>query len=134
MSAKKKDKYVFDFEAFLEGLAQLEHEQWTFWASNLLREEKRITKKRRERWEELLATNWEDIPQDAKEIDYEFASKVISMFAMNPFPNLLLIGEFILDAVYPEDAFFGSSDDPGVQYIDTMRKLIRQIKKIRGES
>jgi hypothetical protein len=146
MSAKKKKRGVkvrqpspferpirFDFSIFREGLAQLEREQWTAWAHAIMQEEKRITKKRQTRWKELMATNWEDLSEETKAMDYEFADKVIAMFAMNPFDNLVIIGEFILDAVYPEDIFFGSSDDPGVQYIDAMRQALRRIKEIRGE-
>lgn len=138
MSAKKKTtkkkKPEFDFSTFRDGLAQLEREQWGVWANAIMQEEKKITKKRQDRWKELMATNWEDLSEKEKVMDYEFADKVIAMFAMNALPNILLIGEYILESVYPEDVFFGSSDDPGVQYIDAMRQALRRIKEIRGES
>ena len=142
MTAKKKSKSVnsvkvvdtFDFNTFREKLALLEREQWNVWALNILAEESKITKKRRERWEKYFQMNWEDLPDSVKESDFEFADKVIAMFSQDPFDNLLFIGKYILDVVYPEDTFFGSSEDVGVQYIDAMRQAFNRIMEIRAES
>ena len=134
MSAKKKTKKKapeFDFDKFRGDLAKLEHEQWTSWAYGLMQEEK-LSAKRRKRWTRLMESNWEDLTDEDTVADYEFADIVLKVLADDAFNNLVLIAEYILDGIYPENLFTGTSGDIGVKFIVALREALREVKEVTG--
>lgn len=48
------------------------------------------------------------------------------------FETLLYIGRRILDEVYPEDIFIGSSGSTALEYIVALRNAIKQIEEVRA--
>lgn len=66
-----------DREELIEKLAALEHEQWVGW-SKAIRQEESITLSRVNRWKELWC-DYEELPEDVKEQDREYARKVIEV-------------------------------------------------------
>ncbi len=62
-----------------ERLAELEHEQWMAWAKSLMRTEK-IDPDRRFRWESLFIP-YEDLSEAQKDLDREWADKVLAIVA-----------------------------------------------------
>ena len=132
MNAKTKEKKPeFDFDKFREGLAKLEHEQWSSWAYNLMEEEK-LSAKRRKRWERLTLSNWEDLTDEDTVADYQFADIVIRLLADDAFNNLVLIAEYILDGIYPENLFTSASEDIGIKFIVALRDVLREVKEVTG--
>ena len=53
----------------LESLARAEHNQWCDWASRLLAQEKGISQERKDRWERLIKTPYEQLTDEEKESD-----------------------------------------------------------------
>jgi hypothetical protein len=60
-----------------ERLAALEHEQWMQWAKELL-EKENISPERAERWKKFFVP-YNQLPDDAKEDDREWAENVIAI-------------------------------------------------------
>ena len=68
----------------IEVLAKLEHEQWAYWAVNLLKDEKvEFDKVTAARWRELIATKYEDLDEEMKEEDRKWARKVLAVLTQN---------------------------------------------------
>ena len=62
----------------IEELASLEHDQWRSWARHLLFHadgEPNISERRKKRWEELINTEYEDLNEEWKEFDRQWALK-----------------------------------------------------------
>lgn len=69
-------------EALLEQLAELEHEQWAKWARHLLYHadgEPNLSERRRKRWGELLSLRYDELTEEWKEYDREWARKVLEI-------------------------------------------------------
>jgi RyR domain len=64
---------------FIEKLAELEHEQWMSWVKAIWNE---ISAERRARWTPMLIP-YEDLSDDAKEQDREWARKVLGAVRFN---------------------------------------------------
>ena len=60
-----------------EKLAALEHEQWAYWARWVLDHYDPALAK--ERWEPLIATPYEDLTEELKDKDREWADKVLEI-------------------------------------------------------
>lgn len=60
----------------LEKLAAIEHRQWVQWATKLLQEEPYVSRSMRARWERLFVS-YEDLPEEWKEYDREWARHVL---------------------------------------------------------
>ncbi len=65
-------------EDLIEKLAALEHEQWICWAKDILKTED-ISKERAERWKELFATPYDELDEEMKELDREWARKALAI-------------------------------------------------------
>ena len=66
-----------DDDSILTQLSALEHEQWMSWAKDILKTED-IAPERAERWKELFIP-YEDLDEEQKEKDREWARKVLSI-------------------------------------------------------
>jgi len=64
-------------DLLIEKLAALEHDQWMEWAKDILKTET-INKERVERWRKLFIP-YEDLSEEMKELDREWAYKVLSI-------------------------------------------------------
>ena len=53
----------------IELLAAGEHEQWAYWAKNILETEPGLSEGRKERWPAIIATPYKELSEDLKEID-----------------------------------------------------------------
>lgn len=71
------DKDVSD-EELIEKLAALEHEQWVFWAKDILKTED-INKERADQWEKLFVP-YDELTEEMKEEDRKWARKVLKIF------------------------------------------------------
>jgi len=60
-----------------ERLAELEHEQWMYWAKNILKTEK-ISEERKRRWKQYFC-DYKDLPEDIKDQDRIWADKVLEI-------------------------------------------------------
>ena len=60
----------------LERLAALEHEQWVHWARAVSEE---VSEERRKRWEKYFVP-YDQLPEDVKKSDREWANKAIKIF------------------------------------------------------
>ena len=70
-------------EDSLEALAELEHEQWIYWAKNIL-ETETISPQRKERWQKLFC-GYNQLNENAKEQDRVWARKVLQILTnFNP--------------------------------------------------
>jgi hypothetical protein len=67
-----------DKETLLEQLAALEHEQWMKWAKELMRKEK-LSEERIARWEKDCFKPYEELTEEMKEFDREWARKVLKI-------------------------------------------------------
>ena len=65
----------------LEMLAELEHEQWIFWAKSIIKSEK-ISDKRKNRWEKLFIP-YCDLNKNQKEQDRIWARKIMRMLEID---------------------------------------------------
>lgn len=63
-------------DPLLEHLAAMEHKQWMQWAQTILDTEPGLSERRRKRWKELMVP-YEQLPEEWKEYDREWAKKVI---------------------------------------------------------
>lgn len=61
--------------SIIEKLAEIEHDQWRTWAHRLLATEPNLTEQRKKRWEELMC-NYDELPEEWKEFDRQWALKV----------------------------------------------------------
>jgi hypothetical protein len=57
----------------IERVAEIEHEQWMAWSKSVADE---VSPERRARWEKYWVP-YRDLPEDVKELDREWARKVI---------------------------------------------------------
>lgn len=60
----------------LEGLANLEHEQWIHWTSYML---SNLTPENIERWKRQCETPYSDLTEKEKRSDREWARKVLNI-------------------------------------------------------
>ncbi len=60
----------------LETLAELEHQQWMNWAKQIMQKEK-LSQETTKRWKNYFIP-YKDLPEDIKELDRNYARKVIS--------------------------------------------------------
>ena len=65
-------------EKLLEKIANLEHEQWIFWAKSLIKTEKRLNEDRVFRWESLFVP-YSELTESMKESDRVWARKVLEL-------------------------------------------------------
>ena len=65
-----------------EELSELEHEQWIYWAKDILKEEN-IKKEREERWEDEGFKPYSKLTEKMKDFDREWANKVIKILEKN---------------------------------------------------
>ena len=63
-------------EPLLERVVRLEHEQWMDWSQAVADE---VSPERRERWEKFWV-DYDDLPENIKELDREYARKVLEEF------------------------------------------------------
>lgn len=66
-------------DELLEALSELEHDQWTIWARNLIQSENNLSDSRLERWNKLLAKTYSQLSEDEKEQDRIWARRVIEI-------------------------------------------------------
>ena len=71
----------------LEALAELEHDQWIFWAKGLLKEGEVITPGRMRRWLKLFQIKYKDLPEEVKEQDRMHARKVLEILKRTDLAN-----------------------------------------------
>lgn len=64
----------------LEKVAALEHEQWMHWARDVLKNEPQLSDSRMRRWRSLLYP-YEELPEEAKELDREWARQVLEIMS-----------------------------------------------------
>lgn len=62
--------------SLLERLAKIEHEQWVCWAQELMKKEGALSEERKARWRKLFV-QYEDLSEERKKFDREWAKKVI---------------------------------------------------------
>jgi hypothetical protein len=65
-----------------EHLAALEHWQWSQWAADIMRTES-INKARMARWNRLIVTPYEDLTEEEKDLDREWADRVLALLAQH---------------------------------------------------
>jgi len=53
----------------IEILAAGEHEQWAYWAKNILETEPGLSQDRKERWPAIIATPYKELPEELKDLD-----------------------------------------------------------------
>ena len=82
-------------DLLIEKLAALEHEQWMEWAKSLMSKES-LSKERTDRWEKECFMPYEDLSEETKEFDREWAYKVLDIVKGTNIP------ESNLNAVQPE--------------------------------
>jgi hypothetical protein len=79
-------------------LSRIEHEQWIEWTSTLLAMEPGISDERRERWQRLIATDYDDLTDVEQHQDQVYADKVLAALASAPASDGLdAFCEFVLD-------------------------------------
>ena len=66
----------------IEKLADLEHEQWMYWAKDILKTEN-ITEERAGRWKEESFKPYKDLTEEQKDMDREWARKVLEIIDEN---------------------------------------------------
>lgn len=69
----------------IEQLSALEHDQWENWAKSILKTEN-ISEERRKRWETMFVP-YDQLPDEIKEYDREYARKVIELVNEHLFCN-----------------------------------------------
>lgn len=69
-------------ESVLEKLAKLEHDQWMKWAKDIMKKED-LSEERVNRWEEECFMPYDDLSEDMKEFDREWARKVLKIMDEN---------------------------------------------------
>lgn len=63
----------------LEKLAELEHEQWSTWASILIAQEDNLSPARLERYERFSKTEYGDLTEKEKDADRHWAERVLDI-------------------------------------------------------
>lgn len=66
----------------VEELAELEHEQWMYWAKDILKTED-ITEERAKRWEKESFKPYKNLTEEQKDMDREWARKVLKIIDEN---------------------------------------------------
>jgi hypothetical protein len=66
----------------LEAIAAIEHEQWCAWAYAVMREEN-LSQDRIDRWNRLLITPYDQLTEQEKEQDREWARKVRALIEVH---------------------------------------------------
>ena len=65
-------------QKLLDALADLEHRQWSGWAKAMLDDPSvQMSDERRERWQKLVTTPYEELSQDLKDQDREHAKSAL---------------------------------------------------------
>ena len=59
-----------------EKLAELEHDQWKYWAEHVIDE---VDDKRKRRWVKIFKLKYADLSEEDKEADRLWANKVIDL-------------------------------------------------------
>ena len=65
-------------DSLIEELAALEHKQWWDWAKDILESED-ITEERASRWKKESFKPYENLTEEQKDMDREWAQKVINI-------------------------------------------------------
>lgn len=60
----------------LDDLARLEHKQWKSWAYSLMDTEN-LSKERTQRWLQHNGKQWDELPEEVKDQDREWAEQVL---------------------------------------------------------
>jgi hypothetical protein len=131
------DRFSSFFQQFAEDLARIEFEQWKHWASGLLAEEENLSEDRKARWIELFETDWDDLSDDHKNMDWIWVSQVLAVFERDPFFSFMNILELMLEERFKEgfvgeevyDPLEHADRDIGVQLVENARTLIAQVRK-----
>jgi len=123
--AEKVGKYSFHYMALVKRLAKLEFEQWKHWASEILRQKEKISNDRAERWRKLFSTEWDDLPDEIKQMDYTWAFNVLDELEDDPITCLVMIGDFIFNQLGLDWAY---TEDPEGRFVSDFIKLIEDSK------
>jgi len=118
----KLGKYSFNCIPLVNRLAMLEFEQWKHWASEILKQED-ISDDRAERWRKLFETSWDDLSEENKLNDFNWAYKVLCVLEDDPIPGLMLIGQYIFNHLG-----LAYSDDPKSRFVSDFIGLIEDSK------
>lgn len=121
---EKAGKYSFHYVSLAKRLAKLEFEQWKFWASQIL-EFENISEERAERWRKLFLTEWDDLPDETKQMDYKWAFDVLDVLEDDLFVSLIVIAEFIINQL---DLDWTSTDGPRGKFVKDFIKVIEASK------
>lgn len=79
MKIIKTRKYAMSKEKeLIEKISDLEHEQWWSWAKDILKTED-ITEEREKRWKEECFKPYDDLTEEMKDFDREWAEKVLKI-------------------------------------------------------
>lgn len=65
-----------------EALADLEHKQWASWVESVIKrieDEGEISKEKIKSWKDLMATDYEDLTEEMKDLDREWADKALKL-------------------------------------------------------
>lgn len=65
----------------LEKLSSIEHDQWMDWATSLMKSEE-LSDERIKRWRKMMVP-YDELPDDIKEYDREYARKVMDVLNIN---------------------------------------------------
>lgn len=125
--AEKAGKYSFNYVSLAKRLAKLEFEQWKHWASEILRQKENITNDRAERWRKLFLTEWDDLPDETKQMDYKWAFNVLDEIEDDPITCLIIIAEFIFDRLGIDWTY---TDEPEGRLVSDFIKLIEDSYRI----
>lgn len=75
---EEKNKVEDKNDDLLEKLASLEHDQWFCWAKDIIKSES-ISEERAKRWKEECFKPYEELSEEMKEYDREWARKVLNI-------------------------------------------------------
>jgi hypothetical protein len=126
-------------DQLLETLAALEHEQWIAWTRGVISlHGSEIPSELKHHWRKLWVP-YEELDEPQKDVDREFAKKVIDVISEPwSFGTLIMIGQYILDRHYSADVFIGSPPDydladVGVDYVALLRKVLERVREVQGK-
>lgn len=65
-----------------EALSDLEHKQWASWVGSVIKrieDEGEISEEKIESWKDLASTKYEDLTEEMKDLDREWADKILKL-------------------------------------------------------
>lgn len=71
-----------DATGLIEQLAEIEHDQWMSWAKNLM-ENETLSEDRIKRWTDECMMSYDELSEEMKEFDREWARKVVECINRN---------------------------------------------------